>query len=259
MVLLLLISLSTYATDWNAKTDTVWAGRHYREINGIATDVGDSKSDARWTYPAGTMLVYGVRMPNGHVRGDLTVTATSGRAVNLHVRILYPPTNSVIVDQTVTAQGKSSKQTLEIMPDTELENDGWYRIEITSDDAKDNLTMHHLLFQRTSSKTVTDANSLMTQAVHLWWSSTDPATTKDTEDRYDWIYMEARIPEIYKQSCTYQMTIGSSGLYSGIQTNHLLDDDSWTHAVIFSAWDNGDVDVDKNLPDYLRSGALLNS
>lgn len=254
--LLMFVSLPTFATDWNAKTDTVWAGRHYREINGIATDVCDQNTTARWNYPTGTMLVYGLRMPNGHVRGDLTVTVDNGHAVNLHVRILYPATNSVIVDHTVkTAAGKTSKQTIEFLPDTELAQDGWYRMEVTSDDAKDILTMHHLLFQRTSRQTVTDANSLMTQAVHLWWSSTDPGANT-TEDRYDWVYMEARVPEAFKQSCTYQMTIGSSGLYSGIQTNHLLADDSWTHAVIFSAWDNGDVDVDKNLPDYLRSGAL---
>ena len=67
--------------------------------------------------------------------------------------------------------------------------------------------------------------------------------------------MEAMIPEAVKQSCTYQMTIGMNGGYSGIQTNHLLNDDSWTHAVIFSVWDNGDTDIDKNLPDYMRAGA----
>ena len=46
----------------------------------------------------------------------------------------------------------------------------------------------------------------MAPAVHLWWSTTDP--NAPSGDSFDWIYMEALIPEVYKQSCTYQMPIG---------------------------------------------------
>ena len=30
-------TMPTYATDWQAKTDTIWPARHYRELNGKAT------------------------------------------------------------------------------------------------------------------------------------------------------------------------------------------------------------------------------
>lgn len=257
MTLLSLLSVvAVNATEWQAKTDTVWAGRHYREVNGIATGYSESDSWITWNYDEGTMVVYAVHLPSGHVRADIVLSSNSGSVVTLNVRIVHPATNTVVIDHAVKSQpGRTSKQTIEILPDTELAADGWYRIEFTSPDARNTLTqLTCLTFQRESRYAVTAANSMMAPAVHLWWSTTDPKAPKD--DSFDWVYMEALIPEVFKQSCTYQMTIGSSGLYSGIQTNHLLNDDSWTHAVIFSAWDSGDVDVDKTLPDYMRSGAL---
>ena len=244
------------ATEWQTTTDVVPGGRHYREINGLATGFSENDGPLRWDFDAATMVVFVVHLPEGHVRSDVKLKTEGGRVVTLNVRILYPASDAVIIEHTVKSQaGKASEQTIEILPDTELPEDGWYRIEFTSPDARENLSqMTSLIFQRESRKAATAANSMMAPAVHLWWSSTDP--TAPAGDSFDWIYTEALIPEAVKQSCTYQMTIGSTGLYSGIQTNHILNDDSWTHAVIFSAWDAGDTDVNKTLPDYMRSGAL---
>ena len=251
-LLLLATAQPASATEWQEKTDTVWAGRHYREINGIATDYSESDRAITWTYADGTLVVYAVHLPKGHVRADVQLTP-SNRQLDMNVRILYPAKDQVITEQKLTFS-KTGRQKVEILPDTELENDGWYRIEFTSTNARQALTeMQYLLFQRESKQAATAANSMMAPAVHLWWSTTDP--TAPVGNGYDWVYMEAMIPEAVKQSCTYQMTIGMNGGYSGIQTNHLLKDDTWTHAVIFSIWDNGDTDLDKNLPDYMRAGA----
>ena len=255
--LLLLTVAPVLATDWQAQTDTVWAGRHYREKDGLATGYSESDNWITWDFDEGTIVSYVVRLPAGHVRADASIVPKNrSTTVTFNVRITYPPTGQVIVDHTVQNQtGKSGIQTFEIMPDTELKEDGWYLIQLTSPDARTNLgRLYYLTFQRTARQKATAANSMMAPAVHLWWSTTDPKAPAG--ESFDWIYMEALIPEALKQSCTYQMTIGSSGLYSGIQTNHLLNDDSWTHAVIFSAWDSGDTDKDKALPDYLRSGAV---
>ena len=251
---LFVCALPAMATDWNATTDVVPGGRHYRELNGLASGYSENDGSLVWNFEADTKVIFAVHIPNGHVRADMIVQ-TNGGIVNFNVRITHPVSDAVIIDQAVQTQRRSGKQTIEILPDTELQHDGWYFVELTSPDAKQNLNqLYSLNFQRTSAKAVTAANSMMAPAVHLWWSTTDP--NAPAGDSFDWIYMEALIPEAYKQSCTYQMTIGSNGLYSGIQTNHLLNDDSWTHAVIFSAWDAGDTDKDKSLPDYMRSGAL---
>ena len=254
-LLALTVATMAFATDWKTTTDVIPGGRHYRELKGLASGYSENDGALTWNFEADTKVIFAVHIPNGHVRSDMIVQ-TNGSVVHFNVRITHPVSESVIIDHAVETQsGRTSKQTIEILPDTELENDGWYFIEFTSPDARQNLNqLYSLNFQRTSTKAVTAANSMMAPAVHLWWSTTDP--NAPSGDSFDWIYMEALIPEAYKQSCTYQMTIGSNGLYSGIQTNHLLNDDSWTHAVIFSAWDAGDTDKDKSLPDYLRSGAL---
>ncbi len=251
-----LAAATASATDWQPTTDIVWAGRHYRECQGLASGYSESDNAVTWNFEADAKMIFALHMPDGHVRADVVMTPVANKTVTLNVRIVHPKTGTVVVEQTVeTQKGRNGKQEVEILPDTELPADGWYFIEFTSPNAKTNLSsMEQLKFQRTSNKAVTAANSMMAPAVHLWWTSTDPQAPDG--DSFDWIYMEALIPEAYKQSCTYQMTIGSTGLYSGIQTNHLLDDDSWTHAVIFSAWDAGDTDKDKSLPDYMRSGAL---
>lgn len=256
LLLLAMMATAIHATDWQSKTDTIWAGRHYREKGNVATGNSEYKGPTSWKFEDGSTMVFVLHIPQGHVRADALLTPVSSRTVTLNVRVTFPKTDTTISSVTVKSQsGKGTAQRLEIMPDTELQTDGWYRVEISSPDAPNSLEQFSsLLFQRTSRLAVTDANSMMAPAVHLWWSSTDPDAP--TDESCDWIYTEALIPEALKQSCTYQMTLGSTGLYSGIQTNHILSDDSWTHAVIFSAWDAGDVDQNKNLPDYLRSGAV---
>lgn len=253
--LLLTAGMPAHATDWQETTDIVWAGRNYQEFNGLASNFSESDAAIRWTFAPGTIVTYVVHLPSGHVRADVVLQNQAGKIVTLNVRVLYPKTNTTIIEHTVQSRTGTGKQSVEILPDTELTDDGWYRFEFTSPDAHENMEqMHYLSFQREAQQVATAANSQMAPAVHLWWSSTDPKCPNT--DSFDWIYTEALIPEAHKQSCTYQMTIGSTGLYSGIQTNHVLSNDTWTHAVIFSAWDNGDTDVDKTLPDYLRSGAV---
>ncbi|MCR5181378.1 MAG: DUF3472 domain-containing protein [Bacteroidaceae bacterium] len=247
----LALTLPSQATEWQEKTDTVWAGRYYLTKDGLASGYSETDKAVGWTFDEGTTVTYVVHLPKGHVRGDFVLTAQ--KSASLNIRVLYPATGKEIVTQQLMTT-KGGKQELEFLPDTELEEDGWYRIEITSSNAKETVSqMHYFLFQRESKSNATAANSMMAPAVHLWWSTTDPSAPSG--NGYDWVYMEAMIPEALKQSCTYQMTIGMSGGYSGIQTNHILSDDSWTHAVIFSVWDNGDTDKDKNLPDYMRAGA----
>ena len=251
----LCIAMQAYATDWQAKTDTIWPARHYRELNGNAT--GDQRSDTyiNWNYAEGTVLVYGIHFPTGHVRADAKFKAKSGRTVSFGVRIVHPATGTVVLDNTArSTKTTTAEQTMEIMPDTEMPYDGWYRFELTCPGGANNLDrLNLLLFQRTSTLNITDSEIFMAPSVHLWWSTQVPGAPSGQS--YNWTYLEVMYPSAYRQPATYQMAIGTDGMYSGIQMP-TRSDGSYGHTVLFSIWDNGDVDKDKNLPDIMRAGAV---
>ncbi|MBQ6191933.1 MAG: DUF3472 domain-containing protein [Bacteroidaceae bacterium] len=251
----MLFSMPTFATDWQAKTDTIWPARHYRELNGLAT--GDQRSETyiNWNYTQGTVLVYGIHFPTGHVRADAVFKAKSGKYVTFGVRIVHPATGTVVLDtSSKSTQTSSAVQTMEIMPDTEMPYDGWYRFELTCPAGATTLErLNLLLFQRTSTLKITDSEIFMAPSVHLWWDKKDQGAPSGQS--YNWAYLEVMYPEEYKQPATYQMAIGTDGMYSGIQMPN-RSDGSYGHTVLFSVWDNGDVDKDKNLPDVMRSAAV---
>ncbi|MBR6142308.1 MAG: DUF3472 domain-containing protein [Bacteroidaceae bacterium] len=249
LLLALWLAMPTYA-DWQAKTDTIWPARHYRELNGEATGSQRSNTYINWNYPSGTVLVYGIHFPTGHVRADAVIQ--SSKKLTLGVRIVHPATGTVVLD-TSTTSPKAGQQTMEIMPDTEMPYDGWYRFELTCPNGSSSDRINLLLFQRTSTLNITDSEIFMAPSVHLWWSSKVPGAPSGQS--YNWSYLEVMYPSEYKQPATYQMAIGTDGMYSGIQMPN-RSDGSYGHTVLFSIWDNGDVDKDKNLPDIMRAGAV---
>ena len=201
------------------------------------------------------MLVYGIHFPTGHVRADAVFKAKSGKHVTFGIRIVHPATGTVVLENTATSsRTTTAEQTMEVMPDTEMPYDGWYRFELTCPNGTSTLDrLNLLLFQRSSSLSITDSEIFMAPSVHLWWSTQVPGAPSGQS--YNWTYLEVMYPSAYKQPATYQMAIGTDGMYSGIQMpTH--SDGSYGHSVLFSVWDNGDVDKDKNLPDIMRSAAV---
>ena len=247
--------MPTYATDWQEKTDTIWPAKHYRELNGEATGSQRSKTYINWNYNEGTVLVYGIHFPTGHVRADALFRAKSDTKVTFGVRIVHPATGTVVLDSKATSTKiTTAEQRLEIMPDTEMPYDGWYRFELTCPNGTNTLDrLNLLLFQRTSKLSITDSDIFMAPSVHLWWSTQVPGAPSGQS--YNWTYLEVMYPSAYKQPATYQMAIGTDGMYSGIQMPNRADG-SYGHTVLFSVWDNGDVDKDKNLPDVMRAAAV---
>ena len=119
-------TMPTYATDWQAKTDTIWPARHYRELNGKATGSQRSNTYINWSYTEGTTLVYGIHFPTGHVRADAVFKGKSGRRVTFGVRIVHPATGTVVLENSTTSTSVSAaEQRMEVMPDTEMPFDGW--------------------------------------------------------------------------------------------------------------------------------------
>ena len=254
-MLALAAMLPAQATTWQAKTDTIWPARHYRELNGEA--IGDQMTKAwiDWKHAEGTVLVYGIHFPTGHVRADAVFKAKSGKHVTFGVRIVHPLTGTVVLETSATSsQTNTAEQTMEIMPDTEMPYDGWYRFELTCPDGVNTLDRLEVMkFQRTSSLTITDSEIFMAPSVHLWWGTKAPGAPSG--QAYNWTYLEAMYPSGYRQPATYQMVIGTDVGYSGIQMpTH--SDGSYGHSVLFSVWDEGDVEADRNLPDYMRAAAV---
>lgn len=247
--------LPAQATTWQAKTDTIWPARHYRELNGEATGSQRSNTYINWNYTEGTTLVYGIHFPTGHVRGDAVFKGKSGKRVTFGVRIVHPATGTVVLDTSTTStQASTAEQTMEIMPDTEMPYDGWYRFELTCPNGSNTLNqLSLLLFQRSSTLNITDSEIFMAPSVHLWWST--KVAGAPSGQSYNWTYLEVMYPSAYAQSATYQMAIGTDGMYSGIQMPN-RSDGSYGHTVLFSVWDNGDTDKDKSLPDIMRAGAV---
>jgi len=248
-----LMAMPTFATDWREQVDTIWPARHYREVGGEATGSQRSNTYINLGYPTGTVLVYGVHFPTGHVRADAVVKTAGGKKLKLGVRIVHPATGTVVLDTSNTSTTTSVEQRVEIMPDTEMPFDGWYRFELTCPNGSSSDRLNLLLFQRTSALNITDSEIFMAPSVHLWWSTQVPGAPSGQS--YNWTYLEVMYPSEYKQPATYQMAIGTDGMYSGIQMPNRADG-SYGHTVLFSVWDNGDVDKDKNLPDIMRAGAV---
>lgn len=257
ILLALITIMPTYATNWQAKTDSIWPSRHYRELNGEATGSQRSSTNAyiNWSYAEGTTLVYGIHFPTGHVRADALFQGKSGRNVTFGVRIVHPATGTVVLEHTATStKTTTAEQSMEIMPDTEMPYDGWYRFELTCPNGMNTLSrINMLLFQRTSTLNITDSEIFMAPSVHLWWSTQVPGAPSGQS--YNWTYLEVMYPSAYRQPATYQMSIGTDGMYSGIQMP-TRSDGSYGHTVLFSVWDNGDTDKDKSLPEIMRAGAV---
>ena len=247
--------LPAQATTWQEKTDTIWPARHYRELNGEAIGCQRTNAWIDWKHAEGTVLVYGIHFPTGHVRADALFKAKSGRNVTFGVRIVHPASGTIVLENTATStKTTTAEQSMEVMPDTEMPYDGWYRFELTCPNGVNTLDrLNLLLFQRTSTLSITDSEIFMAPSVHLWWSSQVPGAPSGQS--YNWSYLEVMYPSAYRQPATYQMAIGTDGMYSGIQMpTH--SDGSYGHSVLFSVWDNGDTDKDKTLPDIMRSAAV---
>ena len=237
------------------QVDTIWPARHYRELDGRSSGDQMAKAWIDWHYPEGTVLVYGLHFPKGHVRADALFEAKSGKMVTFGVRIVHPATGTVVLEHSATSTKTSTaEQRMEIMPETDMPYDGWYRFELTCPNGGNTLSRLNIMeFQRESSLKVTDSEIFMAPSVHLWWDTTMPGAPSG--QGYDWTYLEVMYPEEYKQWATYQMAIGTDVGYSGIQMP-TRSDGSFGNTVLFSVWDNGDVEKDRNLPEFMRAAAV---
>ena len=113
---------------------------------GEAIGSQNTKAWIDWKHAEGTVLVYGIHFPTGHVRADAVFKAKSGKHVTFGIRIVHPATGTVVLENTATSsRTTTAEQTMEVMPDTEMPYDGWYRFELTCPNGTSTLDRLNLL------------------------------------------------------------------------------------------------------------------
>lgn len=231
----------------------------------LVTSVSDWNT--QWNYTlswpsASRTLAYYVHVPEGHTRADMLIATRSGKTATIHVKFSNPETKEVIYSGDIHCNKPGEQQLVECLPDINIEKDAWYRLEFTSEDASSCLgRFDYILFQRTSTTAICTPRIYSAIATYLSnWRTTN--TEAPTGASFDCVYLEVKAPEDYEGINSYISTMNLLGGYLGIQS--CLDTSvtprnyfkNFWHNVIFSMWDNGDVDKTPYLPEYLRSGGL---
>lgn len=207
-------------------------------------------------------LAYYLHIPEGHCRADMLISTKSGKTATIHAKLSDPLEQKTLMSWDINITEPGTKRTIECMPDIEIERDGWYRLEFISDEGNEALgRFEYMLFQRESKKVICTPRIYSALATYLnsWRTTNEEAPTGAS---FDCVYLEVQAPEDYESINSYISTMNLLGGYLGIQSclnlsitprNYFK---NFWHNVIFSMWDNGDVDKTPYLPDYLRSGGI---
>lgn len=190
-----------------------------------------------------------VHMPAGRTTLQLAVTARGNVTLEFDVKTADgPPLVSGVTHQL---SASAEAQMVNVLDGFDLPADAYYRIIIKVKSGHENIsriTHWHLTKASSTLAYLPDYNS--SPSVHTnEWKTTHP--NAPLGNSYDWAYQEVMIPEESDIVGTYCMSLGVFHGYMGIQNNG-----DGRHDIIYSMWDNGSTDVDRNLPDYLRSGSL---
>lgn len=249
-------SLIAQDVTYNKTVDEIWGGRVFMELNGQYAGVSRKDAGIAWPTNDKTVMVYCLRVPRMNVRADAVFTPKAGRTVTFNLRVVKASTGEVITEHTSQMQCKTSlEQTMEIMPDLVFPADTWYRFEITCPKGNSSISQFtKLRFQRKSTLAVGDSPIFMAPSVHLHSYATTDKNAPSGES-YDWIYQEGLMTPEYERPSTYAMVIGIDGGYSGFQSIY-NSNGTWERPILFSIWDNGDLDKDPAMPDYLKSGVV---
>lgn len=242
------------AQSFQPTTDKIWGGRGYTEKEGINVSDGNKNATTgkSWSSVGNRELVFYLHVPNGFVKAKANVVTNGTKNAKLRLRVIYPITQEVIYDNTVETEG-TGNTSMDILTSTKFTYDGWYKFELTCPNPSNLSEFTSFEFSRTSTLNICTSAIYMAPSVHLW-SGASSDKDAPTGASYDWAYQEVLVPSKYEHPASYWETIASNGGYMGIQAAG--QEGNTSHTTLFSMWDNGDVDKDPYLPDYLRSGCL---
>ena len=256
-VLILLVCgfSALYAQTYQSLRDTVWCCRHFQRLDGDYFSVGDRNGYSGFMPPANDRVITCIyaHIPKGHCRADLFLAPKYGKVGKVDIKVINPNTNDTLWSNVISASYQFGGETcVEAFPDIDFPQDCFYRIELNVPKPTTNIgSISRLLFQHEAVERVVTPSIFMAPSTHLYsWDTTDPDAPGG--ESYDWMYGEVLFPSQYHRINSYVMTLGMLAGYSGISTVG----GEKRHGMLFSQWDNGDTEVDKYLPSYLRSSGL---
>lgn len=252
----LLFAVSAFSQNYQSTTDVIYGQRCFVEVNGKHFSTGNKTGTGSFNWPSRSdaQVCYYLHVPEGYI--SMTVFLNTKSAAPLRLRVTDPDDMDLIIENELASGGSSSNAELQLIKDVQFPEDKWYRFEFTSSKPSAITSIIKLEFKRESTKQIVTSNRFMAASTHLWnGSPTDPMAP--TGNSYDWSYQEVMYPTQYLREATYVESMGVMGGYMGIQYDGGYSE-AKNYKVIFSMWDNGDVDSDPNLPEYMRSGNLDN-
>lgn len=258
LALLSIASLMSVAQNWQSATETFWGKYCFRELNGTWYDaLTEDKVMNTMPTDNNIVLAYYWRIPEGKVRADITWTNNYARLCKMHVKVIRPTTGEVLGENDLSnASFKAEEHVDDFFGTIDFPADEFYRVEVTSPMWSYIRQISYITFQHESVKPVMKPRNFGGTSAHMWnWYSTDPYAPSG--NAYDWAYIEARVPYEYQYPGTYYMTLGALSGYMGMQTvGPLGEPGDFSRSVLFSVWDNGNMDEDPNLPEYMQSGVM---
>ncbi len=223
-----------------------------KTISEDSRQLGVTEKLTNWTNPD-AHAVYFFHTPKGMANLKMNVTYAQGQKAKFRIRVFDTDNpGKKIKERTVEFEGTGENQVVEMIK-CDFKKAGYnkYDLEILSDNTQLQ-SINKWQFDLEEQAEPYSPWRLMSPSVHLLnYSSTDPEAPEG--EAYDWAYEEVMIPRGESPvKCTYVMSLGVLAGYMGIQ---VLDTDD-ERTVLFSQWDDGDTDIDPNLPDHLRSTAV---
>jgi hypothetical protein len=211
--------------------------------------MGENDPLSGWTDPQKKAVWYIYQTP-GRYTLNLVLTMTnaatrsfSSTCSNNDMALGFTP-----VSRDFSCTGKGRTDTVSAIT-VEVKKTGYYKYVLESKSADGSISISQLLFEGIATPELPDpqpphtTDYLSSPSVHLGYH---PTTPLPNNVRYDWFYLEIKVPREFSPTATYWMAIGFTGGYFGMQNNSLTE-----RRILFSVWDK--IDVDK----YKKAGLPL--
>ena len=195
---------------------------------------------------------YFFHTPKGVVNLKMNVTFRKNCMAQFRMRIYDTDTpDSLVAEKIISFNGTGEEQIIPVIT-CKLGKAGYNKYDLECIRGNTNLiSINKWIFDLEENAEPYSPTIMMAPSVHIMgWSSTNPKIPAGQV--YDWAYEEVMIPEEGNFDATYIMSLGVLAGYMGIQ----IGNNGEYRTVLFSQWDDGDTDIDPNLPDHLRSTAV---
>lgn len=251
-----LFAVSGFAQNWQSTVDKMWGSYCYREKNGTWLDAQTSNGTLTTSSMSNNIvLAYYWRIPKGNVRADMVWTNAYLRVANMQVVVTYPATGDTLATNTISSTGISSQEhTDDLFGTINFPEDDFYRVQITSPNWNYVKNIKYFNFQRESTNPVLIPRNFGGTSPHMNTAgSSDPDAPNGSA--YDWAYVECMTPKEYSYTGTFYMPMSVNGSYMGMQ-NVGPNGNDVNRSILFSVWDNGNMDANPHLPIYLQSRVM---